>query len=95
MANPKKYLSDIHLEDYTAQYETNYALAEALIFDAGRDKTSLNGPWHYAVDQYDTCLRQKWFREIYKNNQGFTLPVDYSFDTWPTMNLPCSWNKGK
>lgn len=49
MANPKKYLSDIHLEDYTAQYETNYALAEALIFDSGRDKTSLNGPWHYMV----------------------------------------------
>lgn len=95
MAAPKKYLSDIHLEDYTAQYETNYALSDSLIFDSGREKLSLNGPWHYAVDQYDTCLRQKWFREIYKNEQGFTLPVDYSFDTWPTMNLPCSWNTEK
>lgn len=95
MAHSKKYLSDIHLEDYTAQYEKNYATSESLVFDSGRNKISLNGPWHYAVDQYDTCLRQKWFREIYKDGKGFTLPVDYSFDTWPLMNLPCSWNTEK
>lgn len=92
MAHSKKYLSDIHLEDYTAEYEKNYATAENLVFDSGRDKISLNGPWNYAVDQYDTCLRQKWFKEVYKDAKGFSLPVDYSFDTWPVMNLPCSWN---
>ena len=58
----------------------------------GRDVTSLNGLWHYAVDQYDTCLRQKWFLERYTADKGFTLPVDYSFDEWETMELPACWN---
>lgn len=88
----KKYMSDIHLEDYTGQYETNYANADTMVFDAGRKKESLNGIWHYAIDQYDTCLRQKWFHERYRDDNGFTVPVDYSFDEWPTMNLPASWN---
>jgi beta-glucuronidase len=44
------------------------------------------------VDQYDTCLRQKWFREQYTDDRGFTLPVDYSFDEWDTMELPACWN---
>ena len=90
MAN--KYLSDIHLEDYTGEYETPQATYRELIFTGGRDVTSLNGLWHYAVDQYDTCLRQKWFLERYTDDKGFTLPVDYSFDEWETMELPACWN---
>lgn len=89
---PKIYMSDIHLEDYTAQYECNYATAESAVFDGGRTKESLNGLWQYAVDQYDTCLRQKWFNERYSDEQGNTLPVDYSFDHWPLMQLPACWN---
>ena len=88
----KKYLSDIHLEDYTAQYETPLADNKTMIFETGRERFSLNGTWQYAIDQYDTCLRQKWFREIYKDAAGFTLPVDYSFDTWESIELPCSYN---
>ena len=88
----KKYLSDIHLEDYTEQYESKKALAEDALFCGGRKVISLNGEWHYAVDQYDTCLRQKWFREIHRDQNGFSLPVDYSFDEWPVMKLPCCWN---
>ncbi len=88
----KKYLSDIHLEDYTEQYESKKALAEDAVFCGGRKVLSLNGEWHYAVDQYDTCLRQKWFREIHRDQNGFSLPVDYSFDEWPVMKLPCCWN---
>ena len=26
------------------------------------------------------------------DENGFTLPVDYSFDKWPTMELPSCWN---
>ena len=88
----KKYMSDIHLEDYTGEYEVNHAIADSMIFISGRKKESLNGDWNYAVDQYDTCLRQKWFLERYVDSRGFTLPVDYSFDEWPIMNLPCNWN---
>ena len=74
MAN--KYMSDIHLEDYTGEYETPQATYRDLIFTGGRDVTSLNGLWHYAVDQYDTCLRQKWFLERYTDDKGCTPPVD-------------------
>ena len=89
---PKKYMSDIHLEDYTEQYEKCYATADTVVFEGGRRRKSLNGEWYYAVDQYDTCLRQKWFSENYYTEQGFSLPVDYSFDEWPKMKLPACFN---
>ena len=84
--------SDINLEDYLGEYEDKQATVEDLIFDRSRKKESLNGLWHYAVDQYDTCIRQHWFAERYTDQNGFTMPVDYSFDEWPTMQLPCCWN---
>ena len=92
MEKPKIYMSDIHLEDYTQQYEGIQATADTMIFDSGRKKVLLNGAWQYAVDQYDTCLRQQWFKEKYFDENGYTLPVDYSFDQWPVMHLPCCWN---
>lgn len=94
MSTEKKkiYMSDIHLEDYTQQYEGKQANADTMIFDGGRKKESLDGEWHYAVDQYDTCLRQKWYLEKYYDDNGYTVPVDYSFDEWPTMQLPACWN---
>lgn len=88
----KIYMSDIHLENYTEQYEGQQANAETMIFDGGRERESLNGEWHYAVDQYDTCLRQKWYQEKYYDENGYSLPVDYSFDEWPVMQLPACWN---
>ena len=92
MEKAKKYMSDIHLEDYTQQYESKQATAETLLFTNGRKSESLNGKWHYAVDQYDTCVRQLWYKEKYVDENGFTLPVDYSFDEWPLMELPSCWN---
>lgn len=89
---PKIYMSDIHLEDYTEQYEGKQATAATMVFDGGRTRESLNGQWHYAVDPYDTCLRQKWFLERYCDENGYSLPLDYSFDEWPTMQLPACWN---
>ena len=89
---PKIYMSDIHLENYTDQYEGKQATAADAVFMSGRETVSLNGTWKYAVDQYDTCLRQKWFKERYVDERGFTLPVDFSFDTWPEMELPVCWN---
>lgn len=92
MEKKKIYMSDIHLENYTEQYEGKQATAGTMVFDAGRKKVLLNGEWQYAVDQYDTCLRQQWFKEKYFDENGYTLPVDYSFDEWPVMHLPCCWN---
>ena len=92
MEKPKIYMSDIHLENYTEQYEGKLANANTMVFDSGRKRDSLNGEWQYAVDQYDTCLRQQWFKEKYYDENGNSFPVDYSFDQWPIMHLPCCWN---
>lgn len=89
---PKIYMSDIHLENYTKQYEEKKSTAETMIFDYSRQKESLGGVWKYSVDQYDTCLRQKWFLEKTKDDKGNSLPLDYSFDQWDEMSLPCCWN---
>lgn len=72
--------------------DMRYATADTMIYDRFRKKESLNGTWHYAVDQYDTCISQKWYEEKYYDEGGNTLPVDYSFDEWETMTLPCCWN---
>ena len=88
----QKNVSDINLEDYLSEYEGKQALAEDMFFDTDRKKQSLNGLWHYAVDQYDICIRQHWFEERKFDASGNTLPLDYSFDEWPVMELPCCWN---
>ena len=38
----KKYMSDIHLEDYTEQYETGFATVDTMIFEGGRREELLN-----------------------------------------------------
>lgn len=92
MAHEKKFMADIHLENYSDKYEYKQAAADDAVFTGGRKTISLNGKWHYAVDQYDTCIRQDWYKEKKYDDRGFTLPVDYSFDEWPLMELPCCWN---
>lgn len=80
------------MESYEHEYFEKMTSVESMIFDRSRKKESLNGHWHYAVDQYDTFLRQKWFSENYYDSSGNTLPVDFSFDEWEFMDLPCCWN---
>ena len=91
-AYQQKNISDINLEDYLGEYEGKQATVDDMRYDRFRRKESLNGLWHYAVDQYDTCIRQHWFEERRFDAKGNTLPVDYSFDEWPVMQLPCCWN---
>lgn len=92
MKKAGNFVSDIHIEDYAAQYEGLQATADDMIFLGGRTTQSLNGEWNYAVDQYDTCIRQQWFLEKSIDQNGFTFPLDYSFDEWPVMELPTCWN---
>lgn len=80
------------MEYYEKEYFEKLVTADSMIYDRFRKKESLNGHWHYAVDQYDTCIRQKWFEENYYDGGGNTLPVDFSFDEWELMTLPCCWN---
>lgn len=81
------------MRPYEKEYSTPEIGAETLIYERFRDRESLGGEWHYAVDQYNACLEKKWFKENYHDADGRTLPVDFSFDTWPVMELPCCWNK--
>ena len=92
MEKDTKYMSDIHLGEYFEPYMGKQTGADFLVFTGGRRRELLNGLWQYAVDQYDTCLRQRWFEEKYIDEDGFTLPVDFSFDQWPQIELPCNWN---
>lgn len=92
MKERQKFLSDINLEDYTTQFEYLQADVTTMVFEGGRRKESLNGLWHYAIDQYDTCIRQGWYNEVKYDHMGNSLPIDYSFDEWPVMELPCCWN---
>lgn len=88
----QKNVSDINLEDYLGEYEGKDATNEDMLFVDGRKKESLNGLWHYAIDQYEICIRQHWFEERYFDALGNSLPLDFSFDEWPVMQLPCCWN---
>ena len=87
-----KNASGINLEDYLSEYEHSQTTAADMLFDHGREKESLNGSRHYAIDQYDSFLRNHWYREKERDWKDNTLPLDYSFDAWPTMALPCCWN---
>lgn len=80
------------MEAYKSKLGQETASAETMIYDRFRKKESLNGKWHYAVDRYDTCISQKWYEENYYDEGGNLLPIDYSFDEWDTMRLPCCWN---
>lgn len=80
------------MESYMKEYFDKQVTAEDMIYDRFRRKESLNGHWHYAVDQYDTCIRAKWYEEKYYDEGGNSLPVDFSFDEWELMTLPCCWN---
>ena len=80
------------MEAYMKEYFEKLVTADDMIYDRFRKKESLNGHWHYAVDQYDTCIRAKWYEEHYYDEGGDSLPVDFSFDEWEMMTLPCCFN---
>ena len=71
---------------------TNLARADSMVFDRSRKKEPLNGLWNYAIDQYDHFLEAKCYLEKATDRNGFSLPLDYSFDEWPLMSLPVCWN---
>ena len=78
--------------DCYAPYLSRRTGAEADLFMGGREQELLNGQWHYCIDQYNSCVRQGWFRDIREDAAGNPLPLDYAFDEWPVMTLPCCWN---
>lgn len=89
---PQNFVDHLHNQSYEDQYLTNRITHHSMVNDNGRDKESLNGLWNFGVDQYDTCLRAKWYEENYVDDEGRTNPMDFSFDLWENMKVPASWN---
>ncbi len=86
------FQESIHKVDYEAIYRNKLITSDSLFIDSYREKESLNGKWNYGIDQYDNCLRAKWYEEVYFDEDGKQYPVDFSFDTWDTMMIPSCWN---
>lgn len=86
------FTQNIHDEDYERKYLAKMIAASGMITDMGRECESLNGYWNFQIDQYDTCIRSKWYEEKYKTDSGRYQPVDYSFDQWQTIKVPSCWN---
>lgn len=86
------FVFNIHDNDYNHPYLKNLITHHSMIFDRGREKESLNGCWNFGIDQYDTCIRSKWYEEKYQNPDGRQLPVDFSFDQWEKILVPSCWN---
>jgi beta-glucuronidase len=91
MEKTGEFQESIHLVDYEKKYRAKL-IKNSGISDFCREKESLDGFWNYAIDQYDTCLRQKWYEEIYESEDGLQYPVDFSFEQWERIKVPSCWN---
>lgn len=89
---PNVFEEQIHNESYLDEFMGNLISHAGMIYDAGREKESLNGWWNFGIDQYDTCLRAKWFEERYRDADGRLLPMDFNFDQWEKIYVPSCWN---
>jgi beta-glucuronidase len=52
----------------------------------------LSGDWSFGIDQYDHCLRTRWYEEVEFDGEGRQIPVDYTFDAWEKIPVPSCWN---
>ncbi len=82
------------------------AIAEDLLTNVvNRKLTSLNGPWNYIVDPYETGYynyrRQPYDQQQESSNSAFynnyhaknkSELVEYDFDLSPTLTVPGDWN---
>jgi len=68
--------------------------AESFINSAARPVESLNGRWHYALDQYRVFFKNSWWAEKQRDRhrECGRFPYDYSFNQWPEIDVPSSIN---
>ena len=86
------YQAQIHDRDYDAPYTALRLDSRGLVDVSGRETESLNGPWSFSADWYDTCLRSRWFLEQDRDSSGRPLPLDYDWDAGEPMTVPSCWN---
>ncbi len=86
------FLSNIHDNEYEVPFLKKIITYREMIYDRYRERESLNGWWNFGIDQYENCIRSKWYEEKYYDENGRELPVDYSFDQWEKIFVPSCWN---
>lgn len=84
--------NNIHDEAFETGYVQPRFEAQGLVCDAGREKESLNGSWHFSVDPFQSFLRSQWYKEEYTDEGGRHLPVDFSYEGWDQIKIPSCLN---
>ncbi len=94
MSNKQSGVTDevIHNKQFEEEFLHKQITPKTMICDYSRLKESLDGAWSFAVDQYNSALRAKWYLEQYKDSLNRNLPVDYNFDQWEKISVPACWN---
>jgi beta-glucuronidase len=59
----------------------------------GRSTISLNGPWHFIVDPYETGLGERYYENAKPKDKSDR--IEYDFDRSETLNVPGDWNTQK
>ena len=88
----ENFVENIHCATYEERYLKKIINNTTLINRGRNEAESLNGFWNFCIDQYDSCLRSKWYEEKYFDEEGRQLPIDYSFDQWERIKVPSCWN---
>ncbi|HUX13613.1 MAG TPA: glycoside hydrolase family 2 TIM barrel-domain containing protein [Spirochaetia bacterium] len=89
---PSNFDHDIHKVDYLSEYRSSAIDWQSLLNDSGRSEESLDGPWRFSIDPYDTLLRARWFAEIGEDGHGNPRPLDYDWENWLEVDVPSCWN---
>ena len=93
MAGEKgNYVADIHNTGYKKEFLDKPITHETMIYDWKREKELLDGDWNYAVDQYDSFLRARWFEKTEENEEGLKYPLDFDYENWDSIRVPSTWN---
>jgi len=78
----------------TARHCYAAADASALINNIpNRTTISLNGPWHFIVDPYETGLKARFYTNAKPRDKSDL--VEYDFDKSDVLNVPGDWNTQK
>jgi hypothetical protein len=72
------YEPSIHNEEYYEAFDKRNFNSETMIFSTHRDTESLNGKWHFVIDQYHVGLRDNYHTPRELNAEGTQLPWDYT-----------------
>ena len=59
----------------------------------GRSTISLNGPWHFIVDPYETGLGERYYENAKPKDKSDR--IEYDFDRSETLKVPGDWNTQK